>query len=142
MTLNYRMMVESYPNLKEEIGDWIPGCEFSSLRDGKTCQVVNCFACFGVGLSTFWLQKKNYGHKIVYFSKATIFSFIWWIVQTPQINDEWSLHCLGGLGPSKKYIYLCQPKWACWTTLTMVYKVLAFKALTLFHLGSLIWGAW
>ena len=29
--LNYWMMVERYPNLKEEVGSSIPGCEISSL---------------------------------------------------------------------------------------------------------------
>ena len=33
MTLNYWMMVERYPNLKEEVGGSIPGCEISSLLD-------------------------------------------------------------------------------------------------------------
>jgi len=27
--------VERYPNLKEEVGGSIPGCEISSLHDGK-----------------------------------------------------------------------------------------------------------
>jgi len=35
MTLNYRMMVERNPNLKEEVGGSIPGCESSSLPDRK-----------------------------------------------------------------------------------------------------------
>ena len=35
MTLNYSMMVERNPNLKEEVGDSIPGCEISSLLDKK-----------------------------------------------------------------------------------------------------------
>jgi hypothetical protein len=35
MTLNYRMMVERYPNLKEKVGGLIPGYEISSLPDGK-----------------------------------------------------------------------------------------------------------
>ena len=34
MTVKYRMMVERYPNLKEEVGSRIPGCEISSLLDG------------------------------------------------------------------------------------------------------------
>ena len=34
-TLNYGMMVKRYPNLKEEIGVSIPGCEISSLLDRK-----------------------------------------------------------------------------------------------------------
>ena len=33
MTLNYWMMVERYPNLKEEVGRSIPGCVISSLLD-------------------------------------------------------------------------------------------------------------
>jgi hypothetical protein len=35
MVLNYRMMVERYPNLKEGVGGSNPGCEISSLLDGK-----------------------------------------------------------------------------------------------------------
>ena len=33
MTLNYWVMVEGYPNLKEEVGGSNPGCEISSLLD-------------------------------------------------------------------------------------------------------------
>jgi hypothetical protein len=29
------MMLETYPNLKEEVGGSIPNCEISSLHDGK-----------------------------------------------------------------------------------------------------------
>jgi hypothetical protein len=29
------MMVERYPNLKEEVGASLPGCEISYLPDGK-----------------------------------------------------------------------------------------------------------
>ena len=58
MTLNYWMMVERYPNLKDEVGGSIPGCEISSLLDKKTCQVVNCLLCFGVGMSTIYLTNK------------------------------------------------------------------------------------
>ena len=32
-TLNYWMIVERYPNLKEEVGGSIPDCEISSLLD-------------------------------------------------------------------------------------------------------------
>jgi hypothetical protein len=35
MTLNYQMMVERYPNLKEEVGGSILDCEISSLLDEK-----------------------------------------------------------------------------------------------------------
>src|ERR1700737_1792034 len=57
--MTYRLMVEGYPNLKEEVGGSNPGCEISSLFDGKTCQVVNCLLCFGAGLSAFCLKIKN-----------------------------------------------------------------------------------
>ena len=59
MALNYWMMVERCPNLKEEVSDSIPGCEISSLLDKKTCQVVNCLMCFGIGMSAFCLIKKR-----------------------------------------------------------------------------------
>ena len=50
-TLNYWMMVERYPNPKEEVGGSIPGCEIS------TCQVANCLVCFGASLSVLCLKK-------------------------------------------------------------------------------------
>jgi hypothetical protein len=59
MTLNYWMIVERYPNLKEEVGSLIPGWEISSLLDRKTCKVVNYLLCFDVGLSTFCLKNKE-----------------------------------------------------------------------------------
>jgi hypothetical protein len=38
------MMVERYPNLKEEVGGLIPSCEISSLHDGKLARslVASC----------------------------------------------------------------------------------------------------
>jgi len=56
MTLNCWMMMERYPNLKEEVGGLILSCEISSLLDGKICKVVNCLLCFGVGMWTFCLK--------------------------------------------------------------------------------------
>ena len=49
-TLNYRMMVERYSNLKEEVGSSNPGYEISSLHDGKlamwsTASCTLAFAC-------------------------------------------------------------------------------------------------
>ena len=43
-TLNYWMLVERYPNLKEEVGGSIPGCEISSLLDKKLVRwsIVSC----------------------------------------------------------------------------------------------------
>ena len=53
-------MVERYPNLKETVGGSIPGCEISSLLNGKTCQVVNyLFLCSDTDSSTFSLKKKK-----------------------------------------------------------------------------------
>ena len=44
MTLNYRVMVEGYPNLKEEVGGSNPGCEISSLLDEKLARwwIASC----------------------------------------------------------------------------------------------------
>jgi hypothetical protein len=38
------MMVERYPNLKEEVGNSIPGCEISSLPDRKLARwsITSC----------------------------------------------------------------------------------------------------
>ena len=49
MTLNYWMMVERYPNLKEEVGNSILGCEISSLPDGKL--VGWSFASYALALA-------------------------------------------------------------------------------------------
>ena len=57
MTLSYLVMVERYPNLEEEVGGSIPGCENPLSAWRKTCQVVNCLLCFDVGMSAFCLSK-------------------------------------------------------------------------------------
>jgi hypothetical protein len=43
------MMVERYPNLKEEVGGSILGCEISSLLDKITC----------VNMVAFYLKEKK-----------------------------------------------------------------------------------
>ena len=53
MTLNYWMMVEGYPNLKEEVAGSIPGCEISSLLDRYL--VLACRP----SVSIFFLKIKN-----------------------------------------------------------------------------------
>jgi hypothetical protein len=42
MTLKNWMVEERYPELKEEVGNSIPGCEISSLLDKITSRVVIC----------------------------------------------------------------------------------------------------
>jgi hypothetical protein len=44
MTLNYQMMVERYPKLKEEVGGSIPNYEISSLPDRKLARwsIASC----------------------------------------------------------------------------------------------------
>ena len=61
-TLKYRMMVERYPNLKEEVGSSNPGCENLLSTWRKTYQVVDYLLCFDVGLTAFCL-KQNYKNK-------------------------------------------------------------------------------
>ena len=58
------MMVERYPNLKEEVGGSIPGCEISSVLDKKDLQ--DCLLCFGVGMlaSVSKKKKKKNGIKV------------------------------------------------------------------------------
>ena len=57
------MMVDIYPNLKEEVGGSIPDYEISSLLDEKACQVVNCLLCFGAGMLAFYLKNCIYKKK-------------------------------------------------------------------------------
>ena len=69
-------MVERYPNLKEEVGGSIPGCEISSQISKKKLAVQflalksplylmenlpggQLLLCFGVGLSAFYLKKEK-----------------------------------------------------------------------------------
>ena len=59
MTLNYRVMVEGYPNLKEEVGGSNPDCEISSLLDVKLARVMNNLLCFDAGMSAFCLKKEE-----------------------------------------------------------------------------------
>ena len=59
-TLNYWMMVERYPNLKEEGGGSIPNCEISSVLDKKKLAKWSIASwAIGVGMSTFCLQKQT-----------------------------------------------------------------------------------
>ena len=60
MTLNYRVMVEGYPNLKEEVGGSNPGCEISSLLDGKLARwlIASCAWRWPVGLLSQKKKKK------------------------------------------------------------------------------------
>ena len=57
------MMVERHPNIKEEIGDLIPGCENSSLNDIKLAKWSIALMCFGVGMSALCLTKRKKENK-------------------------------------------------------------------------------
>jgi hypothetical protein len=56
VALNYRRMVERYPNLKEKVDSWNHGCEISLFLT-ENYQVVHCLLCFGASVSTFCLNK-------------------------------------------------------------------------------------
>ena len=61
MTLNYRMMVERYPNLKAEVGGSNLGCEISSLLDGKLVRwsTVSCALALACRHSVSQQKKKE-----------------------------------------------------------------------------------
>jgi hypothetical protein len=59
MTLNYWMMVERYPNLKEEVGDSIPACEISSLLDKKLVRWSTAFCALALVSRTFVSKRKK-----------------------------------------------------------------------------------
>ena len=54
----YWMMVERYPNLKEEVGGSIPGYEISSPLD-INLPLFNYLMCFDVVMSAFCLINNN-----------------------------------------------------------------------------------
>ena len=66
MTLNYRVMVEGYPNLKEEVGGSNPGYEISSLLDGKLARwsTASCAWRWTVGLLSQKKEKKGRPHDL------------------------------------------------------------------------------
>ena len=78
-TLNYWMMVERYPNLKEEVGQFNSQLWHLLSTWHKIGHVVKCLLCYGVGLSPFCLKKKEE-------PKTKL------VVIHPQ--DEWPNHCL------------------------------------------------
>ena len=66
-TLNYWMMVERCPNLKEEVGGSIPGCEISSLLDQKKLarrSIASCALALACGPSVSQRKKRKKIKKI------------------------------------------------------------------------------
>ena len=59
MTLNHPMMVERYPNFKEEVGGSIPGREISSPPYEKLARSLDCLLCFDARMSAFYLLQKK-----------------------------------------------------------------------------------
>ena len=58
MTLNYRVMVEGYPNLKEKVGNSNPVVK-SPLYLTENLPCGQLPPMLGVGLSAFYLKKKK-----------------------------------------------------------------------------------
>jgi hypothetical protein len=52
-------MVERYPNLKEEIGGSIPGCEISSLLDGKLARWSTVFWALALACRPYVSKNNN-----------------------------------------------------------------------------------
>ena len=59
-TLNYQMMVERYPNLKDEVGGSTPGCGISSLPDIKLARwsTASCVLALACQPSIFKIKTK------------------------------------------------------------------------------------
>ena len=105
MTLNYRMMVERYPNLKEKIGGPNPGLWNLLSTWRKTYQVINCFLCFNAGLPACCQNKKKTKNMEMhmrtsnlntawspYYSRPWHQAYIIWFLQTRITEDAvlWS----------------------------------------------------
>ena len=65
MTLNYRVMVEGYPNLKEEVGGSNPDYEISSLLDGKLARWWTASCALALAYRPFVSKKKKKNLKLV-----------------------------------------------------------------------------
>ena len=74
MTLNYRVMVEGYPNLKEEVGGSNPGCEISSLLDKKLVRwsIASCAWHWPIGLLS---QRRRRRRRLSFRAKARRLGF-------------------------------------------------------------------
>ena len=59
MTLNYRVTVEGYPNLKEEVGSSNPGYEISSRLDGKLARWWTASCALALACWPFISKKKK-----------------------------------------------------------------------------------
>jgi hypothetical protein len=53
------MMVERYPNLKEEVGSLIPGCEISFLLDEKLARWLTTSCAFALACRPSVSKKKE-----------------------------------------------------------------------------------
>ena len=58
-SLNYWMMLEGYPNLKEEVGGLIPNREISSLFDGELARWSTISCALALACPPFVLKKKK-----------------------------------------------------------------------------------
>ena len=58
-TLNYWMMVEGYPNLKEEVGGSDPGCEISSLPDRELAKWSTASCALALACRPFVSNNNN-----------------------------------------------------------------------------------
>ena len=58
-SLSYWMMVERYPNLKEEVGGSILGCEVFSLPDGKLARWSTTSCALALACRRFVSKLKN-----------------------------------------------------------------------------------
>ena len=87
--LNYWVMVEGYPNFKEEVGGSNPGCEISSLLDGKLARwsTASCAWRWPVSLLS---QKKFKKNPTFTCCNLLGFSFIS-LGCIPQIPLKWSV---------------------------------------------------
>ena len=70
LTLNYSMMMERYPNLKEEVGGSIPNCEVISLLDKRlprrsttSCALV--MACWPFDLLELSFNSNEFGRVLL-----------------------------------------------------------------------------
>ena len=127
-TLNYRIMVERYPNLQDEVGGSLLGCEISSLLDKNLSggQLPPVLWCWHVGL----LSQKHiiYRELHCFWSKTTL-NYRIMVERYPNLHEE-----VGGSLPGCEIsstwqitirwsIASCALALACWYFVSKTYNL-------------------
>jgi hypothetical protein len=127
-TLNYRMTVERYPNLKEEVDGSIPGYEISSLLNGKLARwsPTSCASTLACRPSDSKKKKKQEVIKLINFTSPVTNLQREWV--TRSVSDERNGQ---RVGTTTKLAYFMFEVW--------IYMILKHEVNSVLKIEALIW---